>query len=99
MPLDELAFKLGTSMIDAALEGTRHSLIWFVVGFVAKAREKLDAVVGHDQLPVPDDKPNLPYVTAVVEEIFRWRPRGRPSLKRGDYLQWKYHSQGICYCA
>lgn len=24
----------------------------------------------------PDDKPNLPYITAIVEEIFRWRPVG-----------------------
>ncbi|RHZ66349.1 cytochrome P450 [Aspergillus thermomutatus] len=82
MPLDELAFELGT-MIDAALDGTTDSLIWFVVacitqdqGFVAKAREELDAVVGRDRLPVPDDKPKLPYVTAIVEEIFRWRPAG-----------------------
>lgn len=82
MPLNELAFELGT-MIDAALDGTTDSLIWFVVacitqdqGFVAKAREELDSVVGHDRLPGPDDKPNLPYITAVVEEIFRWRPAG-----------------------
>ncbi|KAL2824856.1 cytochrome P450 [Aspergillus cavernicola] len=82
MPLAELAFELGT-MIDAALDGTTDSLIWFVVacitqgqGFVAKAREELDAVVGRDRLPVQDDKPNLPYVAAIVEEIFRWRPAG-----------------------
>ncbi|KAH8704129.1 putative cytochrome P450 [Talaromyces proteolyticus] len=82
MPLGELAFELGT-MIDAALDGVTDTLIWFVMacitegrGFVAKAREELDAVVGRDRLPVPDDKPNLPYVTAVVEEIFRWRPVG-----------------------
>lgn len=82
MPLNELAFELGT-MIDAALDGTTDSLIWFVVawitqdqGFVAKAREELDAVVGHDRLPGPGDKPNLPYITAIVEEIFRWRPAG-----------------------
>ena len=82
MPLDELAFELGT-MIDAALDGTTDTLIWFVVtcitqdeGFVAKAREELDMVVGRDRLPVPDDKPNLPYVTAITEEIFRFRPVG-----------------------
>lgn len=54
MPLDELTFKLST-MVDAALYGTTDNLIWLVVacitqdqGFVAKAREELDAVVGHD---------------------------------------------------
>lgn len=93
MPLDELAFELGT-MIDAALDGTTDSLLWFVVacitqdrGFVAKAREELDAVVGHDRLPVPNDKSDLPYVTAIVEEVFRWRPvgpEGVPHLNREE---------------
>ncbi|KAJ5199950.1 hypothetical protein N7491_009252 [Penicillium cf. griseofulvum] len=82
MPLKELAFELGT-MIDAALDGTTDSLLWFVVacvtqdqGFVSKAHEELDAVVGHGRLPVLDDKQNMPYITAIVEEIFRWRPVG-----------------------
>lgn len=93
MPLDELAFELGT-MIDAALDGTTDSLIWFVVAcitqdqsFVAKAREQLDAVVGRGRLPGPNDKPKLPYITAIVEEIFRWRPvgpEGVPHLNRQE---------------
>lgn len=93
MPLDELAFELGT-MIDAALDGTTDSLIWFVVAwitqdqsFITKAREQLDAVVGRGRLPGPDDKPNLPYITAIVEEIFRWRPaapEGVPHLNREE---------------
>ncbi|KAJ5464568.1 uncharacterized protein N7458_000254 [Penicillium daleae] len=93
MPLDELAFELGT-MIDAALDGTTDSLIWFVVacitqdqGFIAKARKELDAVVGRDRLPASEDKPNLPYITAIVEEIFRWRPAGPegvPHLNREE---------------
>ena len=109
MPLDELAFELGT-MIDAALDGTTDTLIWFVVtcitqdqGFVAKAREELDMVVGRDRLPVPDDKPNLPYVTAITEEIFRFRPvgsRGSPSLQQqGDHLQGIYYPRALCHCA
>lgn len=95
MPLDELAFELGT-MIDAALDGTTDSLIWFVVacitqdqGFVAKARLELDAVVGRDRLPSSEDKPNLPYISAIVEEIFRWRPAGPegvPHLNREESI-------------
>ncbi|OJJ42182.1 hypothetical protein ASPZODRAFT_155475 [Penicilliopsis zonata CBS 506.65] len=80
MPLDELVFEIGTT-IDAALDATTDSLIWFVVacitqdrGFVVRARKELDAVVGRDRLPSPDDRPNLPYIAAIVEEIFRWRP-------------------------
>ncbi|PQE17120.1 cytochrome P450 protein [Rutstroemia sp. NJR-2017a BBW] len=94
MPLHELAFELGT-LIDAALDGTTDGLIWFVVacitqdqGFVTKARAELDAVVGRDRLPVPNDKSNLPYITAIVEEIFRWRPvgpEGVPHLNKEEF--------------
>ncbi|RAL15145.1 cytochrome P450 [Aspergillus homomorphus CBS 101889] len=94
MPLDELAFELGT-MIDAALDGTTDSLVWFVVacitqghqGFIAKARAELDAVVGRDRLPRPEDKPQLPYITAIVDEVLRWRPagpEGAPHLNREE---------------
>jgi cytochrome P450 len=85
MPMDELAFELGT-IIDAALDGTTDSLMWFVVacvtqdpegmGFIAKAREEIDAVVGRGRMPAPEDRPNMPYVSAIVEEVLRWRPVG-----------------------
>ncbi|RAH78814.1 putative cytochrome P450 [Aspergillus japonicus CBS 114.51] len=101
MPLDELAFELGT-MIDAALDGTTDSLVWFVVacitqnqGFVARARAELDAVVGPDRLPRPDDQPRLPYITAIVEEVLRWRPagpEGAPHLSREETT---YHGYRI----
>ncbi|KAJ5693112.1 hypothetical protein N7462_002535 [Penicillium macrosclerotiorum] len=80
MPTHELAFELGT-IIDAALDTTTDSLIWFVVicitqdkHFIAKARKELDAHVGRGRLPVQDDKPHLPYISAIVEELFRFRP-------------------------
>ncbi|KAH8897936.1 cytochrome protein [Thozetella sp. PMI_491] len=40
----------------------------------AKAREEIDRVVGSQRLPTLDDRPNLPYVEAVVKEAFRWHP-------------------------
>ena len=38
----------------------------------SKARQELDAVVGRDRLPGPDDEVNLPYVTALVREVLRY---------------------------
>lgn len=38
-----------------------------------RAQEELDAFVGPDRLPTVEDKPGLPYVTALVKECFRWR--------------------------
>ncbi|KAJ7879670.1 cytochrome P450 [Mycena leptocephala] len=39
-----------------------------------KAQEELDRVVGHDRLPSFEDRPNLPYLNAIVTEIHRWNP-------------------------
>lgn len=39
-----------------------------------RARQELDAVVGNDRLPTFDDEASLPYITAVVKEVLRWKP-------------------------
>lgn len=39
-----------------------------------KAQEELDRVVGTDRLPIFADRDDLPYVEALVTEIFRWNP-------------------------
>ncbi|PYI05122.1 putative cytochrome P450 [Aspergillus sclerotiicarbonarius CBS 121057] len=101
MPLDELAFELGT-MIDAALDGTTDSLVWFIVAcvtqdqaFIAKARAELDALVGRDRLPVFEDKANLPYISAIVEEIFRWRPAGPEGVPHMNREETTYNGYTI----
>jgi cytochrome P450 len=37
----------------------------------AKAQAEIDAVVGRDRLPTFSDRPQLPYVRAVVSEVLR----------------------------
>ena len=39
-----------------------------------KAREEIDRVVGTDRLPRITDRPNLPYIEAVIKELLRWNP-------------------------
>ncbi|KAF9022861.1 cytochrome P450 [Hymenopellis radicata] len=39
-----------------------------------KAQAELDAIVGRTRLPDFGDKPNLPFVQAIVLEALRWRP-------------------------
>lgn len=39
-----------------------------------KAQEELDRVIGNDRLVTYEDQPFLPYIQALVREIFRWRP-------------------------
>jgi hypothetical protein len=38
------------------------------------AQLEIDSVVGRDRLPTFEDKPTLPYITAMVNEVLRWRP-------------------------
>lgn len=40
----------------------------------AKAQAELDAVVGPDRLPEFADRDELPYVNAIISELFRWQP-------------------------
>ncbi|KAH9908312.1 cytochrome P450 [Xylariomycetidae sp. FL2044] len=82
MSTEELAFNLGI-MADAALDTTTMTMDWLVVAwiteghrFVKKAQGYLDQAVGRDRLPTYHDRPKLPYVDAIVEEVLRWRPIG-----------------------
>ncbi|KAF8989702.1 cytochrome P450 [Cyathus striatus] len=36
-----------------------------------KAQAEIESVVGHDRLPTFEDRPHLPYVDAIVKEIYR----------------------------
>ncbi|KAG5353583.1 hypothetical protein C0989_005101 [Termitomyces sp. Mn162] len=41
-----------------------------------KAQDELDHVVGLNRMPEFDDKDNLPYVKAVINETLRFIPKG-----------------------
>lgn len=40
----------------------------------ATAQAELDTVIGIDRLPTAEDRISLPYVDALVKEVFRWQP-------------------------
>ncbi|TIB96000.1 cytochrome P450 [Wallemia mellicola] len=40
------------------------------------AQEEVDRVIGPDRLPTHEDELNLPYLKALIKEVFRWRPVG-----------------------
>ena len=83
MPAEELALDIGI-MADAALDASSETMMWFVVayiteghrGWVSEAQRDLDKVVGRTRLPNFEDRPALPYIGAIVEELLRWRPAG-----------------------
>lgn len=74
-------FTLG-SLLEAGSDTSRVTIGQIIAGaatypdWVARAREQLDTICGHnaERLPQWSDKPNLKYICAVVKEGFRWRP-------------------------
>ncbi|KAK7753351.1 hypothetical protein SLS62_004641 [Diatrype stigma] len=96
MSVEELALDLGI-MADAAMDASTETLAWFVVacvaendGFIAKAQRYLDEVVGRGRLPVFDDRPRLPYIDAIVEELLRWRPAGAAGVPHATKVEGSY---------
>ena len=67
------------NIFGAGSDTSSSTLITFVLACCAfpetllRAWEELDRVVGPERSPYFDDKPDLPYVTAFVSEVFRWR--------------------------
>ncbi|KAF7773250.1 hypothetical protein Agabi119p4_5417 [Agaricus bisporus var. burnettii] len=64
----------------AGFESTSVSLTTFILAMLLhpdvqkRAKEELDYVLGHDRLPEFSDKPELPYLSAVLKEVLRWNP-------------------------
>ncbi|KAK4205440.1 putative cytochrome P450 E-class, group I [Triangularia verruculosa] len=102
MPADELALNIGI-MADAALDASTETMMWFVVaclteghrGWVAKAQKDIDAVVGRSRLPSFEDRPALPYINAVVEELLRWRPAGAAGVPHFTKVESSYEGYRI----
>lgn len=40
----------------------------------AKGQAELDRVIGSDRLPSLADRASLPYINAIMQEVFRWHP-------------------------
>ena len=59
-----------------------------------KAQDELDRAIGRDRLPTFADRPNLPYVDALVKEVLRWNPvapLGLPHVTFSDDVFEGYH--------
>ncbi|KAJ3297021.1 hypothetical protein HK104_000938 [Borealophlyctis nickersoniae] len=71
---------LAIVIVGAGIETTATTLAWlFCILAVhpevsAKLHEEMDRVVGRDRLATPEDEASLPYLTATLWEINRFRP-------------------------
>lgn len=103
MPVEELALDIGV-IANAALDGSTETMMWFLVAcvtddydrsWVAKAQEHLDVVVGHGRLPSFEDRPKLPYIDAILEEVLRWRPAGPAGVPHFTKVESTYEGYRI----
>ncbi|KAH9886920.1 cytochrome P450 [Cubamyces lactineus] len=79
--LEELDIKgLATNVYGAGVETSRSTLQMFILHMARnphvfrKAQEEMDRVVGVDRLPDFGDRDSLPYLKAILEEVYRWNP-------------------------
>ncbi|KAH9043963.1 CyP450 monooxygenase [Lactarius pseudohatsudake] len=76
---EELIKCLGGTMYTAGADMTVSLLLTFFLAMLTnpvaqdRAQEEIDRVVGTDRLPTFDDEPNLPFVSAMSKEVFRWQ--------------------------
>ncbi|KAG5635495.1 hypothetical protein H0H81_011030, partial [Sphagnurus paluster] len=66
---------------DGQLMGQTHgTLLVFIMAMAlnpdkqALAQAEIDRVVGAERLPVIADRPDLPYLGALIKETLRWYP-------------------------
>ncbi|KAL0569906.1 hypothetical protein V5O48_012052 [Marasmius crinis-equi] len=52
----------------------------------AKARNELELVVGKGRVPGYEERPNLPYIEAIIREVFRWVPPVPLSVPRAAFV-------------
>ncbi|THH08833.1 hypothetical protein EW145_g2433 [Phellinidium pouzarii] len=68
------------NMYAAGVETSEVAVVTFILMMarnpevVKRAQEEIDRVVGTEQLPTPEDRPNLPYVESIMKEVFRINP-------------------------
>lgn len=87
---EEFQFDLkwtANSMYGASIDTTMTAVSHFILAMIQhpeamrKAQEEIDRVVGNERLPTFEDRPNLPYSDALLNEVYRWSvpvPLGLP---------------------
>jgi cytochrome P450 len=102
-PLSERHFwNVPSSVFGAGSDTTASTMCSAMLAFVTNpktfkiAQAELDRVVGIGRMPVFSDEEQLPYITALVKEVLRWRPvavlGGTPhaSTKDDEYQGWHF---------
>ncbi|KAK4495582.1 hypothetical protein PRZ48_012850 [Zasmidium cellare] len=92
---------LTSNLIGGGVDTTSSSMISLILAMCCfpetqrKAQAELDCIVGRSRLPTHDDSDSLPYTTALVAEVLRWRTAtvlgGLPHAPNQDDTYQSYH--------
>ncbi|KAI0781639.1 cytochrome P450 [Irpex lacteus] len=97
---DDIIRSVTGSMYLAGTETTVATITNFFLAMIKypevqrQAQAEIDNVVGNKRLPDFQDEPNLPYLTALVKELYRWRvvtPLATPHCLIADDVYRDYH--------
>ncbi|KIY64740.1 cytochrome P450 [Cylindrobasidium torrendii FP15055 ss-10] len=78
--VEQIAKAAGASLYSGGAETTPSALNSFFLAMTlypdvqAKAQAEIDAAISSDVLPRISDRRDLPYVSALVKELWRWNP-------------------------
>ncbi|KAF8210797.1 cytochrome P450 [Mycena galopus ATCC 62051] len=66
---------MSTASIDPTVSTLRSFILAILTnpGAQRKAQSEIDTVIGRDRLPDFRDRDSLPYVSALLKEVLRWR--------------------------
>ncbi|PUU80910.1 cytochrome P450 [Tuber borchii] len=90
---DERIAYVCATLMEAGSDTTASQALDFMMALLAfpdvlkKAQEEVDRVCGTSRLPTLDDRDQMPYIEACVNEVLRWRPPlpyGAPHLLMKD---------------
>ncbi|KAH7097930.1 cytochrome P450 [Auriculariales sp. MPI-PUGE-AT-0066] len=77
---EDLIRRAAGDMYGGGGETTASALQLFYLAMVLspevqrRAQAELDSVIGEDRLPTMEDRPSLPFIEAIVKEVYRWNP-------------------------
>ena len=77
---EDVIKKTAAVMYGGGSDTTVASIHAFILAMILfpdvqkKAQKEIDTVIGSERLPQFEDRDRLPYVNAVVNEVFRWHP-------------------------
>lgn len=108
---EELIKAAAASLYSGGADTTPSSLASFILAMTLhpdvqrRAQVELDSVIGESwqRLPTFADRPNLPYIDAIVLEVLRWHPAVplglAHRLSQDDVYRGYYFSQGTVFWA